>query len=224
MWCRPPDGRPSPKGVRVDTPKKVLGPTRYQKKCQEVSKECRCENGRHPWFTKGCRLRPFKTRPGPLKYLAHPRHPSTPHLTRPTSHPLYSPPAVPSAILFTPPSLSSFPTSLPPSPPSIPRHISSPLPFHDHRCSISHRSREVAGISLSIEDTSARLRNRRVLFPRLLRCLEALPCSTTCDGSLRLPKQAVQRTSCLSLDCSNGSGVCICSVCVSPHHTLSKQT
>ena len=71
----------------------------------------------------------------------------------------------------------------------------------------------MTGISYSIADTSARLRNRWVLLPRPLRRLEAVPCCTARDKSHRLPKHAVQRTSCLSLKLSSGSAFCMCSVC-----------
>ena len=89
----------------------------------------------------------------------------------------------------------------------------------DPRCSSSHRPREVTGISLSIVDTSVRLRNRRVLLPRLLQCLEAVPCCTASDISHRLPKDA----SSLSLQLSQWFGFLHMPACVSPHHTPSKQ-
>ena len=184
MWCRPLDGRPSPKGVRVDTPKKYSAQQGIKKNAKE-SKECRCENGRHPCFTKGCQLLPFTTRPGPLKYLAHPRHPQ-----HTTSHSPNLPPPL-------------LPSRLPSIPRSIAHNFTSSLP--QPSLQLSHRSREVAGISLSVADISARLRKRRVLFPRLLPCLEAIPCS-----GLRAFRCIV----------SNGSGVCICSVCVATSQAI----
>ena len=137
--------------------------------------------------------------------------------------------------------LPSFP-ALPPSttPPSILPSLLHPQPHHgtyllffpsmlplllcsDLRYNISHRSREMTGISLSIADTSARLGNRQALLPRLLRCLEAVPCCTASDTSHRLPRDAEQRTSCLSLQCFPMVRLSVSASCVSPHHKPSKQ-